>query len=611
MVIGGIITQFGAQFDPQMIASGLFSGYYMTMIMLMTWILLIACLCYACGCLGLRVAGRWFGLGQGDTPGFVPTTITGLALVSFFSNLTSLVFPLGVGAALLFVAAGIAAAWLVRGAIRVSLTDLKADLRRPFAWAGILLCLAVLGVVLYKGSQPPLNYDTGLYHAQAIRWTQSYPAVPGLANFADRLGFNSTWLVFAALACGGWSESIPFFSPATLLFTLLVFEAGSRLPRLLRGELRAAHLLALIYLVMGRRLLTWELSSPGTDLPATLLLWLIFLYGLEWLQKGAPKKADSTILALTMASLLVVTIKLSAAPVLLLPAWLLIRAAQRPSDLQGGNQRRRPPAWSVGLLIGILFVLPWLARNVVLSGYLLYPLPQIDLFNFDWKVPWQNALASQQGITAWARWPKHSVEEVLGLPLTQWVPIWWSQQESVDRLMIVAIGVSWLVLAGWLIIRQFRRQKMPVEWSLALTLVSWLGAGYWFFQAPAFRFGYGFLGFLLAYPLALLAEGLLAALPPKVTRFGLYLALAGLLAYQGATLLGLRELAEWRSRWLWPSAFPVAEVRMVRQANFNYWFPASGNQCWAARLPCTAFPNQNAEMRAAELGQGFRTVVNP
>jgi len=39
------------------------------------------------------------------------------------------------------------------------------------------------------------------------------------------------------------------------------------------------------------------------------------------------------------------------------------------------------------LLPALLLFVPWLARNVLLSGYLLYPLSATAFFHVDWTVP--------------------------------------------------------------------------------------------------------------------------------------------------------------------------------------------------------------------------------
>lgn len=49
----------------------------------------------------------------------------------------------------------------------------------------------ILGVFAYGGSRGYLHFDSGLYHAQAIRWIEEYGVVPGLANLHCRLDITA------------------------------------------------------------------------------------------------------------------------------------------------------------------------------------------------------------------------------------------------------------------------------------------------------------------------------------------------------------------------------------------------------------------------------------
>jgi len=56
------------------------------------------------------------------------------------------------------------------------------------------------------------------------------------------------------------------------------------------------------------------------------------------------------------------------------------------------------------LSIGIMIVAFWCIRNVIISGYLVYPFYQLDLFTFDWKVP--NGVAALQTLHI-QKWAEH------------------------------------------------------------------------------------------------------------------------------------------------------------------------------------------------------------
>jgi hypothetical protein len=69
----------------------------------------------------------------------------------------------------------------------------------------ILLAGAVVLLIAIRSAGPCNYYDTGLYGAQAVRWIQTYSAVPGLANLYGRLGINSSVFLFiAGIGQGVW-----------------------------------------------------------------------------------------------------------------------------------------------------------------------------------------------------------------------------------------------------------------------------------------------------------------------------------------------------------------------------------------------------------------------
>lgn len=77
------------------------------------------------------------------------------------------------------------------------------------------LFLAVLVLLMaYGTSRGYMHVDTGLYHAQAIRWIEEYGVVPGLGNLHSRFAYNSAAFPLCAIygmrwmAGGSWTESI-------------------------------------------------------------------------------------------------------------------------------------------------------------------------------------------------------------------------------------------------------------------------------------------------------------------------------------------------------------------------------------------------------------------
>ena len=63
----------------------------------------------------------------------------------------------------------------------------------------IAMTLLLFLVFAYGTSRGYIHYDTGLYHAQSIRWIEEYGIVPGLGNLHSRLAYNSSAFCLSAL----------------------------------------------------------------------------------------------------------------------------------------------------------------------------------------------------------------------------------------------------------------------------------------------------------------------------------------------------------------------------------------------------------------------------
>ena len=90
-------------------------------------------------------------------------------------------------------------------------------------YAGLTLLFA------YGSSRGYMHYDTGLYHAQAIRWIEEYGVVPGLANLHSRFGYNSASFALSAFFSETWLIGRPMHCVAGFfaLLCLLCIASGN------------------------------------------------------------------------------------------------------------------------------------------------------------------------------------------------------------------------------------------------------------------------------------------------------------------------------------------------------------------------------------------------
>ena len=116
-----------------------------------------------------------------------------------------------------------------------------------------------------------------------------------------------------------------------------------------------------------------QIGSPSTDMPAALLIWVAFILCLENVNAAQRFRSHTINAIIVVLTLYAFTIKLSALPVAILCLYLFYLHFKI---------KRWAEVWlQIGL--GLAIVIPWIARNIILSGYLVYPFPYIDLFNVD------------------------------------------------------------------------------------------------------------------------------------------------------------------------------------------------------------------------------------
>jgi len=242
---------------------------------------------------------------------------------------------------------------------------------------------------------------------------------------------------------------------------------------------------------------------------------------------------------------------------------------------------------------------PFLARNVILSGYLLYPFPSIDLFPVDWKIPLERAIGERMSIQAWGRFPRLEAARVLAMPFGEWFPKWLDEQTLNRRLIFDAALLSPLaVLPGLAIARRFW-----LGW-----LVFYAGTLFWLFSAPDFRFGYGFLIGTIAMALAPWFAAVLKRTIFPAPRVSAVIGLL-IMAYLGITLATSFEAHTLASRLLLPVGYDRVATQACSLANGTVFCAKAYNACSYDAFPCIPSPRPRVELRdAANLSDGFRTV---
>lgn len=452
----------------------------------------------------------------------------------------------------------------------------------------IFACIFI--TTLIYALSAPLIYDEGLYHLQSMQWSEKYKAIVGLGNLHGRLGFNSSFLLLSTLFNYHPSVYDPFFTINS--FALLIFSFWL-LGLLIRSQSILQKSTLIFILILSIFTLGANVSSSSTDVLVNILILYLLV---NWaFQKDYHLQKPLMIFLIIPFC---VTLKLSSGVMLL--ALLLCGFALFNDK---GKRKSIIPL----ILIGVLVAIPWLARFIIQTGYLVYPFPSIDIFSVDWKIPLEMAVEEKISAYAWARIPDMDVNEVVQMPLLKWLPIW-IKNLSLYKLCIYIIALlSPLLLIFNLHLRNKKHIIKP--W-----LVAYIGILFSFFTAPDFRFSFGFVIFAACIPF-LTTESRIKF--PKsniifnsILLFSLiglsYIALSQINTYQNNTDNNTASLL------LKP--LPVNTLKNRGNIQFDEYkikntfifVPRGTNQCFDQELPCIPYQNTNLELRGNDIKDGFR-----
>ena len=548
--------------------------------------------------LGLGVARLLRALG-GALPPLVAESpellsLTGLAAVAWLVAVLSFVWPVALAVQVGVSALALGVLVVQRREVVQLLRTYGRQWRVAGAAAGALAVVLVMGILVHA-VQPPSFIDTTLYHAQTIQWLHRFAVVPGLGNLHSRLAFNShADLLTAFFSPDSPPAAWPAFQQTTnsygfLLVTLChVRRAVRHLRPGGRPWLAGYYIGSLLLLLLCTR---YWISSPMPDMSAAVLGLLLLGVLLE-----TPRLAPAGLAWLVVLVATAVTLKASAVAMLLWPVAWALRANAR-------DWGRR-----LGLLVGVGLVvaLPWLGRNVVLSGYAVYPLAaSVGAVVPDWAIPTPRPAADMAEIRLFALRPTNDWQRAEGQTISQWLPFWWQQHELADqRLLLLLLASLVVVVSSWVWQRRTRWWRR-VEYQLYGLLL--LNCGWWFWVAPALRFGYTYvigltvLGFVLAGQ----------AWPVRWLRIGGWLLLLISLTY------GLKDVASeivkhkvLVTRAVWPADYrPERTAVITRLGPHNVYIGLHDGHCGNSQLPCTDTLYVGLQLRGTTLQQGFRTSV--
>ncbi len=509
-------------------------------------------------------------------------SICGLMAVTVYGEFFSLFSGVGVLCRILLLLFCAVAAFLLRKKL---IAYLKAHRPGRLAAAGLFFFILLM---VYGGSRGYFHFDSDLYHGQSVRWIEEYGVVKGLANLQVRLAYNSAAFVLTAVYSFVQETGQSYHAVASFLALLVGIGAGRCLHILKDRSPRGSDLarIATLYYICN---IFDEMVSPASDYFVMLLFFHIVTGILDlYEKKGASRKEAGSYAVYALLAVFVVTVKLSAAVavmVVLIPLYMLWKEKRYRTILRYG----------IG---SILIALPFMIRNYILSGRILYPAAFPGIFDPVWKVNETMSAVDTAYIIGYGK--GYTTAEAAEYPLQQWFPVWWGQLGMTEKLFFAATVASVLLLVSL-----FLRKKAVIPHVVqGMVLGSVL---FWFVSAPLIRYG---LAFLICFPFVMLGEILeINREKHEAWQKGRFivclLILSGFVLYKG-TQLGkavARQIGQ--PYYLTQQDYGHYETEANEVDGVTIYTPVEGNQCGYDAFPSAPEIFEGLHLLGDEVKDGF------
>ena len=477
-----------------------------------------------------------------------------------------------------------------------------------FARPRLLVSLTVLLTLFCFWIMQPNNFDSREYQFQSILWYEKYKVVPGLANIHGRFAFNPVSFIIEA--------AYSFTDPAgqslyPLNGVLMCLFSAWLLARVFKAGPTLSGLLWALLLILLFRTLLINIPAPSSD----TLVAVCVCYSLVSLFDSL-RSRDIRLSRVLVPSLLILyslIAKLSSFPVLLILPFIFYWLP---------GQERTPSLLLKTALIALLLFVPWLGRNYILSGYLVYPILSLGWGHPDWQAPAGVLKIDLFYIRTAAKTNSYQIPLSAPQPLYKWFMGWMNHFFSIHSLgdpLNFAIAI--LSPLYWLLLYK-KIREIEIR-PFLLWLIIYTGVWIWLLTSPVIRFAAVILTLSTILPLLTFLYRRQER-PRTGYKFLIGTLLAGscfffIIKYYPREATGSIAL---KNCWIYPlrdSAYNDHELSdfLFRPLphGVKLYVADANHECINACLPCmVSWPGKklgyynDIEMRGSRIDDGFRMI---
>lgn len=446
---------------------------------------------------------------QSGNKSIINLFVFGIVAITIYTEFFSILFPIGLLCHLSIDALCLIVAFFLKKELKSYFLKTINDVKGiTFSWEGFFyVCFFI--IVAFYTSRGQFHADTRIYHAQNIRIYEEYGLIKGMANIQQHFGYNSASLAFSSFFSYGFILTKPWHTTTGFFMLIMGITAFRRLKDFKHHKYHWADLCQVGVLLYILTNISYSMS-PATDYPTMLMAMFTFY---EWAKiselyseckgVGNKKEADkdenkgifvNQYIDIALLSIFVATMKLSAATMCILVIFPLVVLIK--------NKDIKRIIFCI--IVTLIIIAPYLIRNVLISGWLVYPFESLNLFNVEWKVPVEKVAYDSNQIKVWGKCLFDV--NLKDTPLKEWVRTWWNRQETYQQTLIIAnlFGFVLILVNAIRKVSLSVQKKVKLSCPMLLMYISlFVSAIAWFLMAPFVRYG---LCFLLIIPMLAIGE---------------------------------------------------------------------------------------------------------
>lgn len=265
------------------------------------------------------------------------------------------------------------------------------------------------------------------------------------------------------------------------------------------------------------------------------------------------------------------------------------------------------------LFMGCIILMPYLIRNVLISGWLLYPFTFLDLFSPDWKMEKGYADSDAKEIQVYAK----LIYDVylFDTPISGWYKNWFEQLKGLEKVWIIGCiaslpaGLIAILMDGIHAIRGKKNIQKPHQPERSFTkrivlleitlIVSFL---LWQNSAPLIRYGYAYV---ILLPMVTVGYLYVCFLKEETGKKVFSVMLLLFLLYKGYHL-GVSIVADaGQSYYITQQDYTSCATDEYTVDGVTIYVPLESGQIGYDKFPSSPVI-QDIELRGSSLSEGFR-----